>query len=181
MIKVALIGTHGTGKTTACHELVGGLKKKGVNAEYLGETARKAEQRGLKINEGTTLGAQLWIFHTQIARELEFLARPDVDVLVCDRCVVDNYMYLINKFGHQGVIDEMVNSHTGTYAYLFKVPINEKYRTNDGVRSTSPEFQERIDRLLKKELRKRKFEYWNYPGPESAIEIILKGRQNGKL
>jgi len=176
MIKVAVIGTHGTRKTTICHKLVAGLKEAEINAEYLGEVARRAKQIGFELNENTTLEAQQWIFHTQIARELEFLARPDVDVLVCDRGVIDNYMYLINRFGHQPEIEGLINLHTKTYAHLFLVPINNGDLTSDQVRSTNPIFQLEIDRLLRQELKERDISFRHYTGLEDSLRIIRNGR-----
>jgi hypothetical protein len=175
MIKVAVIGTHGTRKTTLCHKLVAGLKEIEVNAEYLGEVAREAKQKGFEINERTTLEAQLWIFHTQIARELEFSVRPDVDVLVCDRGVIDNYMYLVKRFGYQQGIDEMVNLHTKTYTHLFRVPIRRNSLSEDSVRSIDPVFQREIDDLLKKELKQRGIPYQGYRSLRKTIEIITEG------
>jgi len=98
MKKIGIIGTHGTGKTTICHDLVSALKKQDKNAEFLGEIAREAERVGFKLNQDTTLGAQKWILYTQMAREEEFENSGKTDYLVCDRCF-DNYIYLLLKFG----------------------------------------------------------------------------------
>jgi len=176
MIKVALIGTHATGKSTICHELVAELKKKRVIAEYLGEIARDAQKAGFRLNEDTTQDSQRWILHTQIARELEFLARPDVDVLVCDRSALDNYVYFVKQFGHDEVLDIIVNEHMQTYAHLFKVPINLNYLTPDNVRSINPVFQRKIDSLLDRELRKRKIDFKSYIDLETALKIIGNGK-----
>jgi len=48
MRKIALIGTHGTGKTTLAHELTAESKKRGIHTEFLGELARECP---LPINE----------------------------------------------------------------------------------------------------------------------------------
>ena len=68
-MKIALIGTHGTGKTTIAHELVAKLKKQKINADFLGELARHCP---FPINEGTTKKSQLWIILNQILKEFEF-------------------------------------------------------------------------------------------------------------
>lgn len=173
MKKIALIGTHAVGKTTICHELVASLKKKGINAEYLVEIAREAQKAGFKLNEQTTKESQKWILHTQIAREIEFETRPDAEFLLCDRSVLDNYVYYINQFGVDAVLDKMINTHMKTYGFLFKVPINPKFLTPDKVRSVDPLFQKKIDELLEKELIKRKINFQNYPGLEPAMKTIL--------
>jgi len=93
-LKLALIGTHGVGKTTLAYETCSLLKKSGANVELVTEVAR---QSPFPVNEATTLEGQLWILHAQIAAELEAARRaPQV---ICDRAVLDNYCYLVNKFG----------------------------------------------------------------------------------
>lgn len=169
MIKVALIGTHGVGKTTICYNLVGGLKKRGVSADYLGEIAREARKSGFRINEETTQDSQRWILHTQIAKELEFAAGKNVEILVCDRSVLDNYAYFINSFGIDPALDAIINSHMKTYNLLFKAPINPAYLSQDNVRSIEPVFQKKIDLLVERELKERNIEFLVYKGLEDAI------------
>ena len=71
-MKIAFIGTHGVGKTTLCYELAASLKKRDLSVELVREVARECP---LPINRDTTLKAQSWILHTQIARELEAEAK----------------------------------------------------------------------------------------------------------
>ncbi|MCX6749559.1 MAG: AAA family ATPase [Candidatus Pacearchaeota archaeon] len=183
MIKVALIGTHGTYKSTECHVLVGALRRNNINAEYFEEVAREANRIGLPLNEKTTLEAQTWIFHKQIANEIGASAIPGIQVGVFDRSVFDNYMYLIRRFGKQPIIDEFVTSHSRTYNPLFLIPIPKKGLTDDGVRSVNPLFQKEIDDLVRKELFLRGIPFVEYRGVESALEIITRNlkEQNGKL
>ena len=173
MKKVAVIGTHGVRKTTICHSFVAALKERGVNADYLGEIARDAERAGFKLNEGTTRESQRWILHTQISRELEFGKRRDVDVLVCDRCVFDNYMYYVNHFGSDVILDQIVNEHVKSYYLLLKIPLNEGSLNADSVRAVDREFQRKIGELLDDELKKREISFQNYEGIAPALEIIL--------
>ena len=88
-MKVAFIGTHGVGKTTLCYDLAAGLKKRDLTVELVREVARECP---LPINRDTTLKAQAWILHTQIAWELQ--AEAKADVVFCDRAVLDNFCYL---------------------------------------------------------------------------------------
>lgn len=62
--KIAFIGTHGVGKTTLCYGLAARLKARDVSLEIVHEVARRCP---LPINEATTVAAQAWILHTQIA------------------------------------------------------------------------------------------------------------------
>ena len=63
-MKVAFIGSHGVGKTTLCFELAALLKKRDRIVEMVREVARFCP---LPINRETTIAAQSWILHTEIA------------------------------------------------------------------------------------------------------------------
>lgn len=67
-LKVAFVGTHGVGKTTLCFDLAAQLKRLDLGVDIVKEVARRCP---LPINEETTLDAQAWILHTQIAEEIE--------------------------------------------------------------------------------------------------------------
>ena len=67
-MKIALIGTHGTGKTTIVHEIVSKLKKRGFDVDFLGEIARQCP---FPINEKTTKKSQIWMILKQITSEME--------------------------------------------------------------------------------------------------------------
>ena len=71
-LKFGFIGTHGVGKTTLCYGLAARLKARDVVLDIVHEVARRCP---LPINERTSLAAQSWILHTQIADELVAAAR----------------------------------------------------------------------------------------------------------
>src|SRR3954468_21353002 len=145
-LKVAFVGTHGVGKTTLCYDLAAQLKRLDLGVELVKEVARRCP---LPINEETTLDAQAWILHTQIAEELEAAAR--YEAVICDRSVLDNYAYLVTRVGRRKDLDELVGSWIRGYNALFKVPILAA-PSFDGMRAVSQSFQieidETIDRLL---------------------------------
>ena len=66
-MKVALIGSHGVGKTTLSFELAARLKHRNLDVDVVREVARRCP---LPINLETTLPAQQWILHTQIVEEI---------------------------------------------------------------------------------------------------------------
>ena len=141
-MKVAFIGTHGVGKTTLCYDLAAALKKRDLTVELVREVARECP---LPINRETTLKAQSWILHTQIAWELQ--AEAKADVVFCDRAVLDNFCYMRRAFAgapYEAVLEALVRSWTTTYDALFKVPIVGDPRF-DGVRDTDLAFQREID------------------------------------
>jgi thymidylate kinase len=148
-MKVAFIGTHGVGKTTLCYDLAAALKKRDLTVELVREVARECP---LPINRETTLKAQSWILHTQIAWELQ--AEAKADVVFCDRAVLDNYCYMRRAFTgapSEAVLESLVRSWTTTYDALFKVPIVGDPRF-DGVRDTDLAFQREIDDSIEQTL-----------------------------
>ena len=142
-MKLALIGTHGVGKTTLAYEICSLLKKADQNVELVTEVARRSS---FPVNEATTLDGQLWILHAQIAAELDAAARaPHV---ICDRSVLDNYCYLVNKFGRQQQLEHWLEWWMGTYSLLVGVPPLADGIPPDGFRSENLEFQQRVHDLL---------------------------------
>lgn len=141
-MKVAFIGSHGTGKTTLCYDLVGALKKQGVNADMVKEVARLSP---LPVNRKTSLDAQTWILMTQVAEEIRSASQHDV--VVCDRSVLDNYAYLSFACGRQKPIERFVDHWMKSYDVLFKVPVVEA-PSEDGFRDTDQFFIRSIDQLV---------------------------------
>src|SRR5215467_9927055 len=143
MLKLALIGTHGVGKTTLAFEICSLLKKADYNVELVTEVVRRSP---FPVNDATTLESQLWILHTQIAAELDAASRaPHV---ICDRSVLDNYCYLLNKFGRQSQLERWISWWMETYSLLVAVPPLADGIPADGFRSENVEFQHRIHDLL---------------------------------
>jgi len=141
-MKVAFIGTHGTGKTTLCYDLTAALKRRGINADIVKEVARLSP---LPINRKTSLDAQTWILMTQVAEEIR--SANAHDVVVCDRSVLDNYAYLLFACGRHKPIERFVDYWMKSYDLLFKVPIVES-AAPDGVRDTDDFFIRSIDHLV---------------------------------
>jgi nicotinamide riboside kinase len=168
-LKVAFLGTHGVGKTTLCFELAARLKRRDLRVDMVKEVARSCP---LPLNRDTTVDAQSWILHTQIAREIE--ATVHHDVIVCDRSVLDNYAYLVAKYGRVSVFDEMIASWLPTYGLLVKVPIITPPRF-DGIRDTQSEYQQEIDRVIESLLKDFRVDCVRLPGwsREQWIEQVM--------
>jgi AAA domain-containing protein len=151
-LKLALIGTHGVGKTTLAYEICSLLKKAHENVELVTEVARRSP---FPVNAATTLEGQLWILHAQIAAELDASRRGSH--IVCDRSVLDNYCYLVNKFGRQPQLESWLAWWMGTYDLLAGVPpLAERIQPN-GFRSEDVAFQHRIHDLLNELLAETEF------------------------
>ena len=141
-MKVAFIGAHGVGKTTLCFDLASRLKRLDLPVDIVKEVARACP---LPINRETTLAAQAWILHSQIAQEIA--AASQYEAVICDRSVLDNYAYLVVRAGRRPEYDALVAEWVGSYDGLFKVPVLQA-PTFDGKRDVSAEFQREIDRTI---------------------------------
>ena len=141
-LKVAFIGTHGVGKTTLCFDLASRLKRLDLAVDIVKEVARRCP---LPINQDTTLDAQAWILHTQIADEIAALA--EYQAVICDRSVLDNYAYLVNRVGRRPAYDALVRTWIASYDGLFKVPVIQP-PSFDGTRDVSLAFQREIDAVI---------------------------------
>jgi len=141
-VKIAFIGSHGVGKTTLCFDLASRLKRLDLGVDIVKEVARRCP---LPINQDTTLEAQAWILHTQIADEIA--AHSQYDAVICDRSVLDNYAYLVARAGRRAQYDALVRSWMGTYDGLFKVPVLQA-PSFDGTRDVSQTFQLEIDAVI---------------------------------
>ena len=141
-MKIALIGTHGVGKTTLCFELAARLKRRDIAVELVTEIARECP---LPINRETTLDAQTWILHTQCAREIA--ASTEDGCVICDRSILDNYAYLVHALNRRPDLDPWIREWCRTYTAMFKVPVWQD-PSFDGTRDTDASFQHEIDREL---------------------------------
>jgi len=133
--KIAFIGTHGVGKTTLCYGLAARLKRRDVGVEVVHEVARRCP---LPINEETSVAAQSWILHTQIAEELVAQARYPV------RSAAGR------QEGPEGLVEYWIQG----YDLLVHVPIVEQ-PSPDGVRSPDPGFQYAVEDKLRREIDER--------------------------
>jgi nicotinamide riboside kinase len=161
-VKFAFIGTHGVGKTTLCFELAALLKKRDRIVEMVHEVARFCP---LPINRETTLDAQSWILHTEIASELA--AQHKAEIVICDRSVLDNYCYMLQA-GKAPMLEPLVKWWTDSYQLLIKVPIVAPPGF-DGLRDTNMAFQRKIDDTIESVLAE-----WGVP----AVRLDQNRREN---
>jgi nicotinamide riboside kinase len=152
VLKIAFIGSHGVGKTTLCFGLAARLKARDVALEVVHEVARRCP---LPINEETGVASESWILHTHIAEELIAAAR--YPVVVCDRSVLDNYVYLLLSAGRQDLLEPLIDGWMRSYDLLVHVPILD-HPSPDGVRAADPGFQRAVEQRLVAELEARKLE-----------------------
>jgi nicotinamide riboside kinase len=173
--KLAFVGSHGVGKTTLCYGLAARLKVRDASLDVVHEVARRCP---LPINEATGLAAQSWILHTQIAEET--VAAERYAVVICDRSVLDNYVYLLLAAGSQASLEPLVEHWMETYDLLVHVPILER-PASDGVRSPDPAFQQAVEARLAHELERRGLECLRLAAGErerwlDRVETVVRSR-----
>ena len=172
-MKIAFIGSHGVGKTILCYDLASMLRKMNKTVSIVSEIAREAAKSGFLINENTTVNAQGWILFIQMAKELE--GKNDSEYVICDRSVIDNYMYMRIRFGPQQFYEDLIMDWLkyNSYDFLFKVPpLGELQK--DGVRSVVPEFQKKIDEELTKFLAEKEINVISLPETDDKDQWLLE-------
>ncbi len=170
--KVAFVGSHGVGKTTLCYGLAARLKRRDLAVEVVHEVARRCP---LPINQQTSVAAQSWILHTQVSEEL--VAASRYPVVLCDRSLLDNYVYLLLAAGRQPQLEPLLAAWMPGYALLVHVPLVE-LPSPDGIRAADPAFQRAVEDRLCREL-DRAPPASALPGGGGPRRLARRGRARG--
>jgi hypothetical protein len=182
-MKIAVIGAHGTFKTTLIYFLAGVLKAKGKNVGIIREVARNCPY--FNKEHGNVL-AQNWILLTQAQWERDM--QDKYDYVLCDRSLVDNYIYCEDAYEKEqqelpGWIEPFVLHHMESYGFLFKTPVSTRGLIRDGIRSTDEEWQKVIDDRLKNYLRDNDIEHIELPlsDGDDTHDIIAYATRQAKF
>jgi len=148
-MKIAIIGTHGTGKTTLSYNLAAHYKSQGKSVKIIQEVARSCP---FPINEKMTIEAAKWIFLEHARKELEATKNQ---VIVSDRSVFDSFVYaeyfkLEDElfFEYSNLAFQKLNQYD---KLIYVRP--DLFIHDDGVRSKDKEFQASIDEIFLKKLK----------------------------
>ena len=148
-MKIAIVGTHGIGKTTLAYQIAAQAKMLGKNAVTLSEVARSCP---FPLNDSFTIDGATWIVTSQVNRELS--AKADkYDVIVCDRSAYDPICYLqageysAREFQRLRMFAEEWLKTYDTIIYVYPV---ESILKDDGVRDLNKDFQMSVDVKFKK-------------------------------
>lgn len=98
--KIAVAGTHSTGKTTFLSTLKDELEALGDRVAYVHDSAVNARELGFPILGDHTFESTAWLMGRAI--ELEVAASLTADVILVDRPVPDALGYLIAALRHTG-------------------------------------------------------------------------------
>ena len=150
-MKIAISGTHGTGKTTALMETTTQVKMDNPGKE-VGVLMEVARQCPGPLNKEATELSQLWIFAKQLEQEIALL-RPHgpYDILITDRSLMDNVAYAkVMCMPIWSGLFWLASNHVKTYdKIIFKTIANNDHWHDDGVRDVSdPVFRRRVEDVL---------------------------------
>lgn len=144
-MKIAVVGTHGCGKTTLTYLIAAEAKKRGFNAKVVNEVARSCP---FALNDGFTMDGAHWIITQQINKELSAKAAK-TEMIICDRSSIDPIIYISSKTEDAKSYEALYDYATDwmkTYDKIIWVFADICKLKDDGVRSTDEEFQAEIDR-----------------------------------
>ncbi len=155
-IKIGLCGTHGSGKTTKAKELYDRFVDDNKTTYVVQEVARSCP------HALGTVEAQEWIWDRQISQEM-YAMSLDVDVVICDRTVMDNLMYyrdiIENSIGFDSInpvtavrwwdLYYAAIAWMPTYTQVIRLPLNlEWLQADDPIRPKDVAYALRIDALF---------------------------------
>lgn len=199
-MKIVVLGSHGTGKTTITRQLhnylqekyrikikdidlnnegkekaLKAIQKKELSWRYLPEAPLEAFRRGFSMNEETSLESEWWIIARQI--EMEILTPLP---WIADKCLIDILVYAYYLFKKEkeflSVAENLIKRNIN-YDLVFYLPVGEFPIEDDGLRSLDPKFQKDIDDLLLRLMREMAINFYTLSGDrdkrlEAAKKII---------
>jgi len=144
ILRIAFIGTQGSGKTTAVYSLAAGLKTLGIHVKIISEAA---ENCPYEINKNSTSESQEWMIVSQITNELTALATFPKGVIICDRTPFDSLVY--SRYNNLILDDSLTQyalNYMKRYDIIFYQDSKGGHLDDNGIRSTDKKFQTAIER-----------------------------------
>lgn len=148
-LKLAIAGTHSTGKSTFLQSLSEVLQASGVRTSIVADLGTDARDLGFPILREQSFETTSWIIARGICLELE--AGQRVDVVLVDRPVVDpvGYFLAAAQWRDEAVpttqwnyLSALLRAHTPTYDVIFKTVVNPELPIDTSQpRDTNPEFR----------------------------------------
>lgn len=149
---IAMCGAQGTGKSTLAEALIPELNKLFGNTTLIQGIARQLKaQKGISVDKDASVESKLMIESAYMDLEKDLKKVPK---LFC-RSIVDRYAYARAKPLDMDVYyNKMVPAYMFEYDVLIYVPIEEQVPlAADGFRNTDPEFQQTVDKEIRKIIR----------------------------
>ena len=168
-MKIAVLGSHCTGKSTICKQL-----SKRFGFKYIPDVTTEAHHLKFILNENTPPETQFWILSKQL--ELE---RNTPTPWIMEKSLWDNIIYgnfAIKDKTITRVIKEIVKRNAA-YDLVFYCPI-EFAIVGDGIRSLNENFRKTIDKDFRKFLKLKDIAFHELKGNQTQrfkqAELIIK-------
>jgi GTPase SAR1 family protein len=152
-MKIAVAGTHSTGKTTFLTRLRHLLETAGYHVASVGDQAAAARDHGFPILREQTATTTLWIMTMGIAAEL--VAARRADVVLVDRPITDALAYHTAAHAWRGepvdpaaaaFLTDLARHHTPSYHLIYRAVVDPTMGiTDDGHRDTDPDYRHLVD------------------------------------
>lgn len=146
MKKIAVIGSHGVGKSSLCSQLCQYCEDIPRYAYKVSEIVRECP---FPIHEKQTLETTLWIVTKQMNTELDGISTGP-DFLICDRSVLDPLVYFMYQHPNDvpNLLIDFVNDYFKSYDQIYLIKPSGGQIEGDGFRSTDKMFQMSIHSLF---------------------------------
>ncbi|ATY32541.1 AAA family ATPase [Sphingomonas psychrotolerans] len=137
--KIAVAGTHSTGKSTFVAALLSALAEAGLAAEGVHDSAADAMSLGFPILANHSFESTAWLMSQAIRLETEASLRADV--IVIDRPVPDALGYMRAALRHQSRklepgrlerLEEICRTWVGEYDLIFVTVLDEQVPIGPG-------------------------------------------------
>ena len=175
-VVVAISGSHGSGKSTLCHEVVAELKKRGHRAGMVTESARSSHYliAGCKSPE-----MHMEVLCQHVLNEVR--AARMYSPVVCDRSVFDCLAYARLRFPLEferrdnfflNTIENFAHDYWQNYSLVLVTAGSFGNPEHDAIRATERVQVEEFDRELRRLLNKFSVPYVELP-PESRVSAAM--------
>ncbi|MDX2264342.1 MAG: AAA family ATPase [Hyphomicrobiales bacterium] len=150
-VKVGISGSHSTGKSTLCNELLGMRATYKICPEVPRDIVEYLQDPTFFRAGSNSLVRQILLLFCQCVAESA--AKPSEGLIITDRTLVDHIAYSILLFPdlthtpEYKVIKRAVATHLPSYSLIFKVPIEFQIQ-EDGVRELNKNFQMTVDHVI---------------------------------
>ncbi|AIW02595.1 thymidylate kinase [Streptomyces phage Jay2Jay] len=184
MMKIGMMGAHGTGKTSMAQAMLDGPFS---TFSLVPSTARQIKAYGYPINREATELSQILVPLLRMVDEAEAFTdqhnRMYKQGLISDRTLVDSLAYTMyqnaNVWDNGALIEHvtmrLAQMHIGTYAVLLYFPIYWD-NVDDGVRDPDEQYRREIDNNIKTILELLDIRYYTVPNvaPEIRAEWLVQ-------
>lgn len=149
MIKrIAIVGTHSTGKSTLIQDLKEKLSPTLSDYYFIKQVNRECHKYGLKINEEANDLTQLYIAANDLKQIVE---APQDKTIISDRCILDTLIYTLSMWKKDqikeitfGAVLQMFSESIGRYTHLIWLRPDFEV-VEDGVRSMDEVWRNELD------------------------------------